>query len=116
MQGAGTCDLSTMKSRVESINAACCDKPGQDCSGGKLSACDESCAAVLVPLWHDCEAELADDAQLVREAVDRCGCRAGARDVRRGREARRRPASGRGTRDEVERHDDGGQVEPSPVA
>jgi hypothetical protein len=72
LQEAGSCDLSTMKSRVDSINEECCDEPGEDCTGGKLSTCNEDCAAVLVPLWHDCEAELADDAELVREAVAMC--------------------------------------------
>jgi hypothetical protein len=75
MQGAaspGTCDFSTLNSRVDSIDVECCDEPGEDCSGGKLSTCNEDCAAVLVPLWHDCEAELADDAELVWEAVGMC--------------------------------------------
>jgi hypothetical protein len=50
LQAVVACDLAQMKVRTDAIHSRCCDEPGEDCAGGRLSACNADCAAVLVPL------------------------------------------------------------------
>ena len=60
------CDLSQ---RSALINTECCAVA--DCSGDKLRACDERCAAVLLPFWAECSGKIpAATAEVFREAVD----------------------------------------------
>ena len=68
------CDLSQ---RSALINTECCAVA--DCSGDKLRACDERCAAVLLPFWAECSGQIpAATAEVFREAVDLCPALPGA--------------------------------------
>ena len=50
-----SCDVAPCTSQMElsgwlpELNYACCGGPGEDCSSGVPSSCDEECAAVLWP-------------------------------------------------------------------
>ena len=46
----GPCtDFNELSERLPPLNIACCGGPGEDCSSGVPSFCDEECAAVLRP-------------------------------------------------------------------
>jgi hypothetical protein len=79
---AAACDLSQMKARTDAVHNRCCDEPGEDCTDGKLHSCNRDCAAVLVPLWQECQAELGDEAELIRDVVSMCPDPGGGSAVR----------------------------------
>jgi hypothetical protein len=47
-----------ISSRAAAVSAECCDEPSEDCSGGVPHTCNVGCAAVFLPFWADCGAQL----------------------------------------------------------
>eukprot|EP01047_Picozoa_sp_COSAG01_P092341 COSAG01_NODE_23731_length_803_cov_9.666193_1_plen_167_part_00 len=49
--------------RPAAVQAECCDDPSEDCSGGAPHTCNAGCAAVFLPFWADCGAQLGPNPQ-----------------------------------------------------
>jgi hypothetical protein len=44
--------------RAQAVQTECCDEPSEDCSGGVPRICNAGCAAIFLPFWNDCAAQL----------------------------------------------------------
>jgi len=56
-------DSSAFSAALKAVTAACCGSPSASCQGGlPTTACDAQCAAVLLPMQHDCAKYMAEDA------------------------------------------------------
>eukprot|EP01047_Picozoa_sp_COSAG01_P099497 COSAG01_NODE_29501_length_636_cov_0.897579_1_plen_150_part_10 len=44
--------------RAKAVQTECCNEPSEDCSGGAPRTCNPGCAAVFLPFWSDCAAQL----------------------------------------------------------
>jgi hypothetical protein len=69
-QAGATCvDLPT---RTAQVTAACCDQPGEDCSGGYPHTCDAGCSSVFLAFWVDCRSSLGRNSAQFEPAVALC--------------------------------------------
>lgn len=67
------CSSAGISRQNDAIAAVCCEGPGEDCTGGRLQSCDADCAALIVPLFTVCRAELAPAVgATLRAAVAMC--------------------------------------------
>ena len=53
-------DLISFQALLNSVNRACCDDVGEDCSAGYPTVCSTHCAMHLIPAWNHCADFLAD--------------------------------------------------------
>eukprot|EP01047_Picozoa_sp_COSAG01_P069530 COSAG01_NODE_10309_length_2195_cov_14.195134_1_plen_396_part_00 len=44
--------------QAQAVQTECCNEPSEDCSGGAPQTCNPGCAAVFLPFWSDCAAQL----------------------------------------------------------
>ena len=66
--GLGSCGtvaqeacVSNLAQRAMAVNLECCNDKTEDCSSGAPATCDAGCAAIFLPFWRDCEAEVGDE-------------------------------------------------------
>eukprot|EP01047_Picozoa_sp_COSAG01_P027328 COSAG01_NODE_1800_length_9205_cov_18.778058_8_plen_612_part_00 len=69
-EGGGSC--ANFNSRASAVQAECCDEPTEDCSSGAPTSCNADCAAVFLPFWADCGAQLTTNLALYHSVVAQC--------------------------------------------
>lgn len=52
------CTAQQLSLRLKAVNAKCCSGAAGECSEGAPTTCNVECAAVFLPFWHDCGAQL----------------------------------------------------------
>eukprot|EP01047_Picozoa_sp_COSAG01_P089359 COSAG01_NODE_21482_length_900_cov_1.229713_1_plen_226_part_01 len=60
-----------MASRVQTVQARCCDEATEDCSGGYPRTCNAGCVAVFLPFWTEC-GSLLGSAAVYQQTVSLC--------------------------------------------
>ena len=71
-QSGDSCDANELSWRTDSINSACCDEPGEDCSDGYPHTCNPDCAALFLPFWDECHSVLGKDSHNYEPVVELC--------------------------------------------
>eukprot|EP01047_Picozoa_sp_COSAG01_P057686 COSAG01_NODE_6700_length_3538_cov_2.277406_3_plen_745_part_00 len=69
-QGSSSC--ANFNIRANAVQTECCDEPTEDCSSGAPSSCNANCAAVFLPFWADCGAQLTTNPALYQSVVAQC--------------------------------------------
>ena len=70
---SSSCVVTDLARRFDAINTACCNEPGEDCSGGAPATCSGDCAEVLLPFYEDCAGIMdASTLGLVADAAQGC--------------------------------------------
>eukprot|EP01052_Picozoa_sp_SAG31_P025290 SAG31_NODE_2209_length_6183_cov_6.782544_3_plen_923_part_00 len=66
------CSSDEISQQLTVINDNCCDEPEEVCTGGKVQTCNAGCAALIMPLWTSCRAELGRAANILHDAAALC--------------------------------------------
>ena len=69
---AASCDANELSWRTDGITTACCDDPGEDCSGGYPHTCNPDCARLFLSFWDECHSQLGEDSQHYEPVVALC--------------------------------------------
>eukprot|EP01052_Picozoa_sp_SAG31_P031759 SAG31_NODE_3403_length_4306_cov_3.734156_3_plen_1176_part_01 len=66
------CSADEISEQLAVINDKCCDEPEEICTGGKVQTCNAGCAALIMPLWTSCRAQLGRAAKILHDAAALC--------------------------------------------
>eukprot|EP01052_Picozoa_sp_SAG31_P015756 SAG31_NODE_1021_length_10327_cov_17.940653_2_plen_610_part_00 len=66
------CSSDEISQQLTVINDKCCDEPEELCAGGKVQTCNAGCAALIMPLWTSCRAQLGRAANILHDAAALC--------------------------------------------